>query len=91
MVATATKLDTYTVRITAITLTPTSVETVAHGLGVTPTFVPAPRLIATAANTSLTTNIAVVSVDATYIVYQNVGGSLAGWAHDVMYVHSIQQ
>jgi hypothetical protein len=91
MVATVTLRSKFTVNITAITLSPTSVETVAHGLGAIPTFVPAPRLIATGANTSLSTAIAVVTVDATNIVYQNVGGSLAGWAHDVMVVHSIQE
>jgi hypothetical protein len=73
MAVTKTVLGSLSLRITALTLSATSVETVAHGLPTTPELVSVVHSGA-AGNTSLQGVITVAVRDATNLVFGNSGG-----------------
>ncbi|MEN7973690.1 MAG: hypothetical protein ABFR47_07630 [Verrucomicrobiota bacterium] len=87
MAVTKTVLGSLSTRITALTLSATSVETVAHGLPTTPELVSVVNMGATG-NTSLQGVIAATTVDATNIVFKNLGGATMHGMATAMVLHT---
>lgn len=87
MAATATALGSLSVRITPITLSATSVETVAHGLPTVPELVNV-VVGGSATNTSLAGTISVTTIDATNLVFKNTGGQTISGQCTALHIHT---